>query len=130
MKLVDEVPETILFERPDEITLATGQDQKLDAVVRRNTLPETASRPSPSYAPDAFGSTPASVSSQSHDRGLKMIPFTLIYQSEGGPSRVSVRHYVIPQVGEKVIPPDFDKPLTVLSVEHDLNDSKIYVVLS
>lgn len=35
MGLVDEVPEHMLFERPGQIPLATGLDQKLDAVLRR-----------------------------------------------------------------------------------------------
>lgn len=59
-----------------------------------------------------------------------MIPFTLIYHNGTESCRVKVRHYVVPQVGEKLIPVDEETALTVLTVEHNLNDNTIYVVLS
>lgn len=59
-----------------------------------------------------------------------MIPFLLIYHKGKKSCRVPVRHYAVPSVGDRLIPPDGNEALTVLTVEHDLNDNKIYVVLS
>lgn len=59
-----------------------------------------------------------------------MTPFTLIYHSGKESCRVKVRHHLVPLVGEKVIPPGEKEALTVLMVEHNLNDNTIWVVLS
>ena len=59
-----------------------------------------------------------------------MIPFILIYRKGIENRQSSVRHYVIPQVGEKVVPPGESKALTVLTVEHDIDSNKIWVALS
>lgn len=59
-----------------------------------------------------------------------MIPFTLIYHNGKESCRVNCRHYKVPEVGERVIPVDETEALTVLTVEHNLNDNKIYVVLN
>lgn len=61
-----------------------------------------------------------------------MIPLTLMYKKDGVTQRVRVRHYAVPKVGEKVIPPDEDTALTVVTVEHDLRfdcSNNIWVLL-
>lgn len=60
-----------------------------------------------------------------------MIPFTLIYTHRGKRVKAKIRHYVVPKVGERVLPPDTDTEFTVLTVEHDLRTAnEIWVVLS
>lgn len=59
-----------------------------------------------------------------------MIPLILIYHNGKESCRLKIRHYVVPRVGEKVIPDGEEKALTVLTVEHSLNDNTIHVVLN
>lgn len=60
-----------------------------------------------------------------------MIPFTLIFKVDGETRREKIRHYVVPQVGESVLPPGLDTEMTVLKVEHDLRTAnEIWVVLN
>lgn len=59
-----------------------------------------------------------------------MIPITLIYKKNDKNMKVSARHYVVPDLGEKVIPPDEEREMLVIAVDHDLRDNTIYVVLN
>lgn len=59
-----------------------------------------------------------------------MIPFLLCYQKDGVKHETPVRHYTIPRVGERVIPPGEKQCLTVLTVEHDFDTHAIWVVLN
>lgn len=60
-----------------------------------------------------------------------MIPLILMFNHEGKRHRVKVRHYAVPNVGERLLPPDIDHEFTVLTVQHDLRvGNDIIVVLS
>lgn len=59
-----------------------------------------------------------------------MISFKLVYQKDGEKHQVSVRHHMVPRVGEKVFPPGEAQSMTVLTVEHDLELNLIFVALN